>query len=40
MSTIKNNFIKLDIQVKAMIIAATVLSSLFIVMIHINGFNS
>ena len=40
MSTIKNNFIKLDIQVKAMIIAATVLSSLFIVMINLNGFNN
>ena len=39
MTTIKNKFINLDIQVKAMIIAATILSSLFIVMININGFN-
>lgn len=38
MTTIKNNFINLDIQVKAIIIAATILASLFTVMVNLNGF--
>ena len=40
MTTLKNNFIKLELQVKAIIIATIILSTVFTIMSFTNGFSN
>mgnify|MGYP003627949594 CR=1 FL=1 len=40
MTTLKNNFNKLELQVKAIIIATIVISTIFTVMTITNGFSN
>ena len=40
MKTLKNNFTRLDLQVKAILIATIVLSTIFTIMTINNGFSS
>lgn len=35
-----NNFIKLELQVKVLIIATIIISTIFTIMVNLNGFSS